>query len=261
MKTYLEVAEDVFRKGDETLQRKEQKKSLIKKGVAAGILAVLCIAVFGLLKQLPDVKNPMLTPGTTENAQTAETVPPHSERESASEMPDSTTTNDSTIATTPNRNSDENTTGTLIITSEPTAPAESDTEPNTQKEDEITVTEPTADDDPTMRSGAPSFNGLERVRAAVEENVCGWIRYNRAYYLQDDWSNGNAIEKCEPIGISSAVEGNLELLGLTGTVFLVTDDDNYSGCLLLRTDTGRNIVFIPVPDAMCRGGGDGRACG
>ena len=249
MKTYLEVAQDVFRKGDEYLQRKEQKKDRIKKGAAAGILAILCIAVFGLLKQLPDVKNPMLMPETTESAQTAETVPPHSEKESAAEMPDSTNTNNSTTATTPNRNSDENTTGTLIIASEPTAPAESNTEPNTQKEDEITATEPAADDGPTMRSGAPSYNGWERLRAAVEENVCGWIRYNRTYYLQDDWSNGNVIENYERIGSSSSVEGNPELLGLTGDVFLVTDDENYSGCLLLRTDTGRNIVFIPVPDA------------
>ena len=38
-------------------------------------------------------------------------------------------------------------------------------------------------------------------------------------------------------------------MGVTGEVFLVTDDDNYAGCLLLKTDSGRNIVFIPVPES------------
>ena len=298
MKTYLEVAQDVFRKGDDYLRQKEQKRSRIKKGSAAGLLAVLCIAVFGLLKPLSDVKNPVLKPKPTESAYTDETIPIYSDKETAPDVSSATKTNDPSTATNPprsdkeiapdassatktndssittnptrshketassvssatetndssattvsNRNSDELTTGARIAEKEPKTSPESKTEPATQKGDEVMVTESTKENVLTTLSGAASYNGSAMLQAAIEKNVCGWIRYNGAYYLQDDWSNGNTIENCELIGSSSSVEGNLQRLGLTGDVFLVTDG-NYSGCLLLRTDAGRNIVFIHAP--------------
>lgn len=281
MKTYLEVAQDVFRKGDDYLQQKEQKRNSIKKGAAAGFLAVLGIAAFGLLKQLSDVKNPTLMPGTTESVHITENIQANSDNEELPAAIDTSDADSSQITTTPHQTSNEPTsgtknierdttvppesdqerttktiphqtsneptTGTRIIERDTTVPSESDPERTTKKEDEPPTSKPSTDSAPTTPSGAPSYSGSARLRTALEENACGWIRYNGAYYLQDDWSNGNAVENCERIGSTSTVEGNPELLGLTGDVFLVTDD-NYSGCLLLRTDAGRNIVFVRVPD-------------
>lgn len=197
------------------------------------------------MQQLPNTNIPALTPVPSDSTHANETITTRSVNETISDLsetnPDQTTTN-------PDRNGSEPAT-TPIIERDTTNPPETDPKPVTQNADDITEAPISAEAEPTTLSGAPSYNGPKRLEAAIEDNVCGWIRYNGAYYLQDDWSNGNAIAKCEPVGISSAVEGNLELLGLTGTVFLVTDDDNYSGCLLLRTDTGRNIVFIPVPES------------
>ena len=248
MKTYLEVAEDVFRKGDDYLKQREQIRSRVKKSAAVGVFAVLCIAVFGLLQQLPNTNVPTLTPVQSDSTHANETITTRSVNETVSDLSE---TNLSQATTNPDRNNSEP--ATMPIIERDTAnPPETAPEPVTQKADDITQVPTSTEAESTTLSGAPSYNGPKRLKAAIEDNVCGWIRYNGAYYLQDDWSNGNAIEKCEPVGISSAVEGNLELLGLTGTVFLVTDNGNYTnnypGCLLLKTDSGRNIVFIPVPD-------------
>ena len=248
MKTYLEVAEDVFRKGDDYLKQREQKRSRVKKGAAVGVLAVLCIAVFGLLQQLPNTNVPTLTPVPSDNTHTEETISTRSVNETVSDLSE---TNPSQTTTNPDQNDSEPAT-TPIIERDTTNPPETNPEPVTQKADDLTDPPTSTEAEPTTLSGAPSYSGSKRLKAAIEDNVCGWIKYNGVYYLQHDWSNGNAIEECEPVGISSAVEGNLELLGLTGTVFLVTDNGNYTnnypGCLLLKTDSGRNIVFIPVPD-------------
>ncbi|MBQ7639240.1 MAG: hypothetical protein IJS90_10110 [Clostridia bacterium] len=245
MKTYLEVAEDVFRKGDDYLKQREQKRSRFKKGAAVGVLAVLCIAVFGLLQQLPNTNVPTLTPVPSDNTHTEETISTRSVNETVSDLSE---TNPSQTTTNPDQNDYEPAT-TPIIERDTTNPPETNPEPVTQKADDLTDPPTSTEAEPTTLSGAPSYSGSKRLKAAIEDNVCGWIRYNGTYYLQDGWSNGNTIDLCEPIGSSYAEEGNLEQLGLTGEVFFVADDDNYAGCLLLKTDSGRNIVFIPVPES------------
>lgn len=222
-------------------------RTVKQKKIMTIFLAVLSLTMFGFFNLLPFQKDPTL-------AQSGSTFVPEefSTHFNQQEVPINSETpeTESRLSTTiQNDNSDEPVATTSHVERNTTAQTSSGSEAITQKEDDITQTQLSTNVVSTTLLGAPCYSGSARLQAVLTENVCGWIRYNGAYYLQDDWSNGNAIENCERIGGTSDVEGNPALLGLTGDVFLVTDDDNYAGCLLLKTDAGQNIVFIPVPDA------------
>ena len=210
---------------------------------------VLAAAAAGPVKHWLQGAAPNVDPTTplpSESTQADATV---STRDRKETDPDILSETDPSQATTnPGQNDSEPVT-TTSMESNTTAPPITDPESVTSKADDSSDIPTSTGAASASPSGAQSYNGPLRLQAAMEENVCGWIKYNGAYYLQDDWSNGNTIEHCEPVGSSSAIEGNLERLGLTGEVFLVAVDDNYAGCLLLKTDTGRSIVFIPVPEA------------
>lgn len=294
MKTYLEIADDVFQKGEACLKRKKEKEKKIKETAAfAALTAVILFSAFGITKGILPQKAPVILPGssnaleTATTAQSGETFSTTADISTQNAAPGAQTTSPRESGTTATRaaggadvsqkppasvsGSDEPmTTGpdgsgqtepmnepepAIGLGGDEEATTDS-SEPSTQapdEPDEEQVTEttrrPISDKEQTTRrraSAAASYNAEGMLRAAVEENAYGWIKYNGHYYVYDKWTNADSFEPGEQIGEAGALEGNLELLGFSGDVYL-TENGEEDGCLLLKTSDGQKMVFILNP--------------
>ena len=294
MKTYLEVADDVFQKGEACLKQKKEKEKKIKETAAfAALTAVILFSAFGITKGLLPQKAPVILPGssnapqTATTAQSGETFSTTANISTQNAAPGAQITSPRESGTTATRAADGADVSTKPTASSPgsgepttTGPDESgqtepmngpepaigpggDKEPTTDSSEpsmqaldepgEEPVTEttrrPISDKEQTTRrraSAAPSYNAEEMLRAAMEENAYGWIKYNGHYYVHDKWTNADDLEPAEQIGEAETLEGNLELLGLSGDVYL-TENGEEDGCLLLKTSDGQKMVFILNP--------------
>lgn len=288
MKTYREIADDVFQKGAACLKQKKEKEKKIKETAAfAALTAVILFSAFGITKGLLPQKAPVILPGSSNAPQTATTA--------QSGETFSTTANISTQNAAPGAQitspRESGTTATRAaggadVSTKPTASSSGSGEPTITGPDESGQTEPMNepgdDEEPTTASGegstqapdepgeepptettrrsisdreqttrrrasaAPSYNAEETLRAAMEENAYGWIKYNGHYYVHDKWTNADDLEPVEQIGEAETLEGNLELLGFSGDVYL-TENGEEDGCLLLKTTDGQNLAFVLNP--------------
>ena len=299
MKTYLEVADDVFQKGEACLkQKREQRQKLKERAAFAALTAVILLSAFGITKGaltrkapvvLPASSNPPETATTAQSGETISTTEPstaHTSTQNAAPGTRTTNPGESAAATTraahggtasqPASTSvaahSETTsafpgeTGTKAPTDGP-APTEptADITASTTEPTEPTAPEPTepGDEPPTetttygtsdretstrmLTPGGPNKDLAERWEAAVEDNAYGWLRYQGRNYVQGKRA-AREVETGEKLGDAGDFEGNLELLGLAGEVFRIADESN-GDCLLLKTSAGRNLIFVPVPDA------------
>ena len=285
MKSYLEVAEEVFQKGDAYLEEKKKRNEAIKSGFAlAAVTTVVLFSAFGITKGLLPQKAPVAQPtsfNTTETATTAlsgvtisTTEPDSTHTGSQNAAPGMRTTNprESAAATTRAANG-----GTVSqtpssprlpgseTTSQPDTKASSDTSETVQTTDDTDLTTQPAEpseasvSDPTRSSvstteqstrrlspGASSYNAEGMLRAALEDNAFAWIKYNDHYYIHDRWTSANGMEIGEKLGEADDFEGNLELLDLSGEVFRLENGEDDS-CLMLKTSDGQNMVFVLNP--------------
>ena len=99
---------------------------------------------------------------------------------------------------------------------------------------------------PTNPNGAQSSMSSEVLKNAIENNTYGWVKVDGKYYIEDDWSSAYGVKTGEKIGHSSAIEGNLEIFGIVGEIYYL-EDENYQGCLMIKSQTGRDIIFVPIP--------------
>ncbi len=294
MKTYLEIADDVFQKGEACLKQKKERSKKIKETAAfAALTAVILFSAFGITKGILPQKAPVVLPGssnapeTATTAQSGKTVSATADTSTQNAAPGTQTAglgNPGTTATRaasgadvskkPTASAPETDKSTSDVpdessqtepVSEPNAvsepgsdeePTTDSGEPSTQAPDEPGEEPPTettrrsiSDREQTTRrraSAAPSYNAEEMLRAAVEENAYGWIKYNGHYYVHDKWTNADDLEPVEQIGEAETLEGNLELLGFSGDVYL-TENGEEDGCLLLKTTDGQNLAFVLNP--------------
>lgn len=298
MKTYLEVADDVFQKGEACLRQKRERQQRIKTRAAFAVLAaVILFSAFGITKGLMPRKTPPVLPASSNAPQTAttaqsgetisETEPDPAPTSTQNAAPGSRTTNPKesgaavtraaqsgtasqtaassaaspgettsalpdetgTKAPTDGPAPTQTTTGAASSATETTAPLPTEpTKPGDTPTDEPSENS-TADARTSTRTLAPDAASLTasraRLKAAVEDNACGWIKIQNHCYVQDDPDGADAAEPGEFLGNTADFEGNLALLGLSGEVFRLVDE-TFCRCLLLKTDDGRALVFVPV---------------
>lgn len=286
MKSYLEVADDVFQKGEACLKQKKEKREKLKERAAfAAVTAVILFSAFGITKGLLPQKQPVMlpdssnTPGTATTAHGGETIssnktePAFTSTQKAAPGMRTTNPRESAAATTRAANDgavSQTSSGSGVLysenTSQPDPTASSDTSETMQTTgDADLTTEPTEPSeapvtDPTrsilstteqgtrrLSPGAPSYNAEGVLRAALEDNAFAWIKYNDRYYIHDRWTNADDLEPGEMIGEADELEGNLELLGLSGEVFSARQDGEDASCLLLKTSDGQNMAFVLNP--------------
>ncbi|MBQ7654013.1 MAG: hypothetical protein IJS17_02965 [Clostridia bacterium] len=221
MKTYEEIANDVFRKGDRYLaQRKINKRKRIKL-VTLTMATVLCVAVLGAANKIFVNKTDVVSP------ETAVTTVLANEKNNSKKTSEPESQDEKTNADPENEKDD------------PTTQLQSqDIFHPTTKPNEVTY--------PSDPVAAASSMSSEVLKNAIENNTCGWVKVDGKYFVEDDWSSAYGVKTGEKAGHSSAVEGNLEALGIVGEIYYL-DDENYQGCLMVKSKTARDIIFVPIP--------------
>ena len=286
MKTYLEVADEVFKKGEVRLAEKRERKRKIQQGAAfATLAAVILISAFSITKglfprQIPaELPLSSETPETATTAQGGETIstakPAFSSTQNAAPGAQTTSpresgttatraadgADDSQKQTVPKQETDEPTSimSDESVQTEPVSEPGGDAEPTTDSGEQATqapdepLTETTlrsiSDREQTTRRLAPavSSRNAERVlRAALEDNAYAWVKYRDHYFVHDEWTNADALGPGEKIGEANDFEGNLELLALSGDLYAIENDEE-DLCLLLKTPDGQSMAFILNP--------------
>ena len=286
MKTYREIADDVFQKGAACLKQKKEKEKKIKETAAfAALTAVILFSAFGITKGLLPQKAPVILPGSSNAPQTAttaqsgetistakpafpstqnaapgaQTTSPRESGTTATRAADGA--DDSQKQTVPKQETDEPTSimSDESVQTEPVSEPGGDAEPTTDSGEQATqtpdepVTETTlrsiSDREQTTRRLAPaaSSRNAERVlRAALEDNAYAWVKYRDHYFVHDEWTNADALGPGEKIGEANDFEGNLELLALSGDLYAIENDEE-DLCLLLKTPDGQSMAFILNP--------------